>query len=113
MRTRVFGGITVASLAAVAVVMASASLLSQEFPSLAPTPQSVCPDNNPVPLVACARGRAKAFTPPRAADGRPNISGFWGGTQVPHESLEAHPRTPDDNGGPTFVIDPPDGKVPM
>ena len=113
MRTQVLGAITAVSLTAGAMVVGSANLLSQEFPSLAPTPQSVCPDNNPVPLVACARDRAKTFTPPRAADGKPNLSGYWGGTQVPHENLEAHVRTPDDNGGPTFVIDPPDGKVPM
>jgi hypothetical protein len=32
---------------------------------------------------------------------------------VPHENLEAHPKTPDDNGGPSYVIDPPDGIVPI
>lgn len=114
MRTHLLGALMAASLTAGAMVVGSTTnLLSQDFPSIPPTPQSVCPDNNPVPLVACARGRAKAFTPPRTADGKPNMSGYWGGTQVPHENLEAHVRTPDDNGGPTFVIDPPDGKVPM
>lgn len=113
MRMPFLSVVTAAALTAGAVVVGSVQLLSQEIPSLPPTPQSVCPDNNPLPLVACARGRAKAFTPPRTPDGKPNLSGFWGGTQVPHENLEAHGRTPDDNGGPTFVIDPPDGKVPM
>jgi hypothetical protein len=79
---------------------------AQETPSIAPTKDSVCPDNNPVPLLACARERAKTFKAPRTRDGKPDVSGFWAGTQVPHENLEAHPRTPDDNGGPSFVVDP-------
>jgi len=113
MRTQLLGAATVASLIAGAMAVGSADLLSQDIPSIPPTPKSVCPENNPLPLLACARERAKTFTPPRTADGKPNLSGYWGGTQAPHENLEAHPRTPDDNGGPSFVVDPPDGKVPM
>ena len=113
MRSPFFGGVTAAAIAAAVMVVGPAYLLSQEFPSLPPTPQSVCPDNNPLPLAACARERIKTFMPTRTADGKPDMSGHWGGTQVPHENLEAHVRTPDDNGGPNFVIDPADGKVPM
>ena len=85
----------------------------EEIPSLPRAPQSVCPDSNPAPLLACARERITRFIPSRTPDGTPDLSGYWGGTQVPHESLEAHPRTLDDTGGPSFVVDPPDGKVPM
>ena len=113
MRNHMLAVMTAAAVAAGASVFGVVPLLSQEFPSLAQTPQSVCPDNNPLPLVACARERTKTFAPARTADGKPDLGGYWGGTQVPHESLEAHVRTPDDNGGPTFVIDPADGKVPI
>jgi hypothetical protein len=94
------------------VLNCGAAVVAQDIPAIPPTKDSVCPENNPVPLLACARDRAKEFTPPRTG-GRPDFSGFWGGTQAPHENLEAHPRTPDDNGGPSFVVDPADGKVPM
>ncbi|MBI3049772.1 MAG: hypothetical protein HYY76_15815 [Acidobacteria bacterium] len=93
--------------------MSTAPVSGQEIPSIPRVQQSVCPDGNPVPLLACAREQIKTFTPPRTRDGKPDLSGYWGGTQVPHESLEAHPRTLDDTGGPSFVVDPPDGKVPI
>jgi hypothetical protein len=113
MGNHLLSAITAAAVTAGAMVLGSAPLLSQEFPSIPPTPQSVCPDNNPRAIRPCALERAKIFKAPRTGDGKPNLSGYWGGTQVPHENLEAHVRTPDDNGGPSFVIDPPDGKVPM
>ena len=113
MDPRLLRAITAAAMVAGAMSLGPSRILGQEFPSIPPTPQSVCPDNNPIPLVACARERIRTFAPPRSADGRPDISGYWGGTQAPHENLEAHVRTPDDNGGPSFVIDPADGRVPM
>ena len=83
------------------------------IPSLPARPESVCPDDNPVTIRTCGLDRAKTFTPPKTQDGKPDFSGFWGGSQVAHESLEAHPRTPDDNGGPSVIVDPADGKVPI
>jgi hypothetical protein len=83
------------------------------IPDIPPTADSVCPNNNPKEVHACALEHAKTFTPPRTTDGKPNFSGAWGGSQAAHENLEAHPRTPDDNGGPSVVIDPADGKVPI
>ena len=103
----------VAGISACALGVIAVPASGQEIPSIPGAPQSACPDSNPVPLASCARQQVKSFSPPRTHDGRPDLSGYWGGTQVPHESLEAHPRTLDDNGGPSFVIDPPDGKVPM
>jgi hypothetical protein len=96
-----------------ALVLTQARLAGQQIPSIPPTQGSACADNNPLPLLACAREQLKTFKPPRTKDGKPDFSGYWGGTQVPHENLQAHPRTPDDNGGPSFVIDPPDGRVPI
>ena len=105
--------IAVAAPVAFRLVFLTPLVAAQDVPSIPPTKESVCPDNNPVPLLACARERARTFKAPRTRDGKPDFSGFWGGTQAPHENLEAHPRTPDDNGGPSFVVDPADGKVPM
>jgi len=113
MRNELLGVVAAAAVAAGAIVAAQARLLGQEFPSLAPTPQSVCPDNNPLVIRPCALEQAKTFQPSRTPDGKPDLSGYWRGSQVPHESLEAHVQTPDDNGGPSAVVDPADGKVPM
>jgi hypothetical protein len=104
-----------------AVVIAAAALLSTSASAqgsgTAPvenTPQSVCPGAfDPVRILACGREHAKTFKPPRTAGGQPDFSGYWGGSQVPHENLEAHPQTPDDTGGPSALVDPADGKVPM
>ena len=99
--------------AALVALAAAGQAAGQTIPSIPPTKDSVCPDNNPLAILACAREQAKTFKPPRTKDGKPDLSGYWGGTQVPHENVEAHPRTPDDNGGPSFVVDPADGRVPM
>ena len=81
----------------------------------APTqPEFVCPDYSPIAIQACGREHAKTFMPPRTKDGKPDLSGYWGGSQVPHEDLEAHPKAPpDDTGGPSAIVDVPDGKVPI
>ena len=104
----------VGAMAIAATLFVSLSFAAgQTIPSVPPTQGSVCPDNNPLAVLACAREQAKTFKAPRTKDGKPDLSGYWGGTQIPHENLEAHPRTPDDNGGPSFVVDPADGRVPM
>lgn len=40
------------------------------------------------------------------------MSGLWRRKPAPYESLEAHPKTDEDRGGPSMIIDPADGKVP-
>ena len=75
--------------------------------------QSVCPDNAHAAFHACATAAMKTFTPPRTASGQPDFSGFWRRRASAHESLEAHVRAPDDSGGPSAVVDPADGLVPM
>src|SRR5438093_13397803 len=91
-----------------AVLLSPAVVSAQQIPPIAPVPGSVCPDSNPLAVRACGLEHAKTFKPKRTPDGRPDLSGFWGGPQVPHENMEAHPRTPDDTGGPSAVADPPD-----
>jgi hypothetical protein len=96
----------------VAALMGAASLAGQA-PAQSEQPTFVCPDYSPIAIQACGREHAKTFKPPRTSDGKPDLSGYWGGSQVPHENLEAHPKTPDDTGGPSAIVDVPDGKVPI
>lgn len=56
---------------------------------------------------------AKAFDPPRTLDNRPDLGGIWQPPGGVLEDVEEHPETLDDSGGPTVIVDPPDGKVPM
>src|SRR5262245_6199460 len=90
---------------ALAAVGTTVGLWNSPVAGQAPTapaqPEFVCPDYSPLAIQACGREHAKTFKPPRTADGKPDLSGYWGGSQVPHESLEAHPKTPDDTGGPS------------
>jgi len=83
------------------------------IPNLPRAADSVCPDSNPLAIHTCGLEHAKTFTPPRTTDGKPDFSGAWGGSQAAHENLEAHPKLPDDGGGPSVIIDPADGKVPI
>jgi hypothetical protein len=73
--------------------------------------ESVCPDDAHAAFHVCAR--AVVPDPPRMADGRPDFSGYWRRRGWAFEDLEAHPETADDFGGPSVVVDPPDGKVPI
>jgi hypothetical protein len=45
-------------------------------------------------------------------DGRPNLQGFWRGQPAATENIEEHPKTEDDDGGKSLIVDPRDGKVP-
>jgi hypothetical protein len=75
--------------------------------------KSVCPDDNPAVFRPCALAAARAFTPSKTPDGKPDLSGLWRRRSAAFEDLEAHPKNPDDGGGPSVVVDPADGKVPM
>jgi hypothetical protein len=74
---------------------------------------SVCPDDNHAAFHACATARLTAFTPAKTPAGQPDFSGLWRRRAAAHEDLEAHPKTPDDAGGSSVVVDPADGRVPM
>jgi hypothetical protein len=73
--------------------------------------QSPCPAE-PAQFHPCALARAKTYRPPRTRDGRPDLQGFWRGPASGTENIEAHPMTDDDNGGPSLIVDPSDGKIP-
>ena len=79
--------------------------------------ESTCPDNTPAAFHRCAMEAAETFDPPRTSDGRPDMGGIWhlpgawgGGA---YEDLEEHPKELDDRGGPSAIVDPPDGNVPI
>jgi hypothetical protein len=101
-------------LAAAAALLAIIPVFGQgDIPKPPLLKESICPDPTPAVVVKCGREQAQTFRAPRTADGKPDLSGYWTQSQAPHESIEAHPRTPDDNGWPTAIVDPPDGKAPI
>lgn len=77
----------------------------------APRAQTGCPPESAL-FHPCAVARAKIFTPPRTAGGQPDLQGFWRGPGAGTENIEEHPKTEDDAGGRSLIVDPPDGKIP-
>ena len=91
------------------VALSSAPLIGQ---GRAPAPgPGDCP-RDPVAFHPCALAKAKTFTPSRMPDGTPDMQGIWRGQSGGVENIEAHAGNGDVNAGPTFVVDPPDGKIP-
>ena len=74
---------------------------------------SVCPDDAHAAFHSCAIEAAKIFEPPRTVDGQPNLGGIWRRRSAAHENLQSHPRTLDDFGATSIVVDPSDGIVPL
>jgi hypothetical protein len=90
-------------------------------------PQYSCLSEDPALFWRCAQEKAKTFNPPRTADGKPDLSGYWRHRTEAKEGLEE----PWDNGaragirgrnretgvplgpGKSLVVDPPDGKLPL
>jgi hypothetical protein len=93
------------SLSLMCVVLGAMPAAAQHFT------ESVCPDDAHAEFHACARSVTP--DPPRRADGRPDFSGLWRRRGWAFENFEAHPETPDDFGGPSVVVDPPDGVLPL
>lgn len=61
------------------------------------------------------------WTPPRTADGVPDLQGYWEFSHYPDgtfrpaspaASIEAYAPTPFRRGGPSLIVDPPDGRIP-
>jgi hypothetical protein len=75
--------------------------------------EATCPDDAHLAFHQCALDAGPKFDPPRTPAGHPDMQGYWRRRAAAHESLEAHPETPDDSGGPSAVVDPPDGIVPI
>ena len=101
-----------ANIGAIAAILSPPPAIAQAW-----VKESTCPDNTPAVFHRCALEAAQAFDPPRTPDGRPDMGGIWhlpgGRFGGAYEDLEEHPEGLDDLGGPTAIVDPPDGKVPM
>jgi hypothetical protein len=69
-----------------------------------------CP-TEPSKFHACALQKIKTFTPPRTADGRPNLQGYWERT-VTSQDIEEHGSAFGQQAGPSLIIDTPDRKIP-
>jgi hypothetical protein len=74
---------------------------------------SVCPDDNHAAFHACAMDVASDYEVPQNAYGDPDLSGIWRRRASAHESIEEHVETLDDSGGPSIIVDPPNGITPM
>jgi hypothetical protein len=79
-----------------------------------PSAAAACPDESAL-FHPCALAKAKTYSPPRTRDNVPDMQGLWrGGPPAGTENIEEHPATPDgdDAGGPSLIVDPPNGRVP-
>ena len=91
-------------------LLAAATLLSL-VTSLAVAAQAPCP-TEPALFHPCALARATTFVPPRTPDGQPDLQGYWRGQPAATENVEEHPKTEDDDGGKSVIVDPSDGRIP-
>jgi hypothetical protein len=94
--------------AAVLILVASAVRASAQAPATGTA--AGCP-LEPVKFHACAQPKMKTFDPPRMADGRPDLNGYWerGFTS---QDIEEHGDGLGVQAGPSLVIDTPDRKIP-
>ncbi|OUU78902.1 MAG: hypothetical protein CBC38_06180 [Gammaproteobacteria bacterium TMED78] len=74
---------------------------------------SSCPDNEQAIFHECALQAIKVFDPPRLDNGDPDLRGVWRRTVAAHESIEAHPKTLDDQETSSSVVFPESGFVPI
>ena len=72
-----------------------------------------CADDDYAVFHACAVAAAESANPPRNAEGWPDFSGQWRRRSWAFENFEAHPVNVDDFGGPSVIVDPADGKLPL
>jgi hypothetical protein len=71
-----------------------------------------CPLADPAKFHACAVEKMKSFTPPRTADGVPNIQGSWDRAYTSQDIEEHGADQFNIVAGPSIVLDPPDRKIP-
>ncbi len=87
--------------------MASATAHAQ-----APVADSICPMDAHLEFHQCALQAASKFKPQALVAGKPDMSGVWRRRAAAHEDIQAHPRTADDRGGPSIIVEPADGLIP-
>ena len=96
------------SAGALVMVMSATSAFAQQAPRTA----AGCPLGDPARFHACAVEKMKTFTPPRTADGVPNLQGMWDRAYT-SQDIEEHPADGlNTQAGPSLVLDTPDRKIP-
>ncbi|MGH9256510.1 MAG: hypothetical protein ACRD3C_18275 [Vicinamibacterales bacterium] len=78
----------------------------------APRTAAGCPLADPATFHACAVEKVKTFTPPRTADGVPNMQGYWDRAYTSQDIEEHGPDAFNTQAGPSIVLDTPDRKIP-
>ena len=90
------------------MLTASAMHASAQAPATATA--AGCP-LEPVTFHACALPKMKTFNPPRTADGRPDLQGYWE-RAFTSQDIEEHTAGFGIQAGPSLVIDTPDRRIP-
>ncbi len=62
--------------------------------------------------LAPAAAQSGKYTAPRTADGKPDLQGIWQARNTANDGLEAHSGALGIAAGSSFIVDPPDGKIP-
>jgi hypothetical protein len=116
--------LTIVGAATVAVLLLP-PVVAADQAAQALEPQHSCASDDPALFWRCAREKAKTFDPPRTADGKPDLSGYWRHTTEAKEDLEepwdnaarvgvsARGREVPLGPGKSLVVDPPNGKLPL
>jgi len=112
-RHPLYGFILATATVAAAISLATVPVAGQRRQAPPAPATSACPDDTPAAFHACATEAAKRFDPPRTSARHPDFSGIWRRMARAHEDLHEHPRTQDDTGGPSVIVAPADGLVPM
>lgn len=66
----------------------------------------------PARFHACAKEKAKTYTPPRTPDGKPDLRGIWNRARVTSDNILEYAEVVGAPGGKSMVVDPPDGRIP-
>ena len=93
-----------------AVLMLTVSVVPASAQAPAPATAAGCP-LEPVTFHACAVPKMKTFNPPRTADGRPDMQGYWE-RAFTSQDIEEHGSGFGIQAGPSLVIDTPDRRIP-
>ena len=105
--------VTAVAVAFTAAVLLEVDLIGQTSAlPMAPYGQLAGCSEKPAEFHRCALEKAKIFNPPRMPDGTPDFRGYWARARVSTDNIEEHPRSFENPGGVSMVVDPADGKIP-